>query len=108
MPRPDAGNVLFVLSYSWRSLPVLLAARLLNGCGSARTANRRYTADYVSKAQRTMASAGEKSRTGLPTRLGPGWRTGVVALPHQPLQPGAYNVLAAQPQGSPHSVSAER
>ena len=56
----DAGNILFVLSYKWRSLPVLLAARLLNGCGSARTANRRYTADYVSRAQRTMASAGER------------------------------------------------
>ncbi len=53
-----AGNILFVLSYQWRSLAVLLAARLLNGCGSARTANRRYTADYVSKAHRTMASAG--------------------------------------------------
>lgn len=54
-----AGNILFVLSYHWRSLAVLLAARLLNGSGSARTANRRYTADYVSRAQRTMASAGE-------------------------------------------------
>lgn len=54
-----AGNLLFVMSFQWRSLAALLAARLLNGCGSARTANRRYTADYVSRAQRTMASAGE-------------------------------------------------
>jgi hypothetical protein len=53
-----AGNLVFVLSYAWRSLPVLLLARLLNGLGSARAANRRYTADFVSRARRTMASAG--------------------------------------------------
>jgi len=54
-----AGNAVFVWSYQQRSLALLLLARLLNGLGSARAANRRYTADYVSKARRTMASAGE-------------------------------------------------
>lgn len=39
-----AGNLLFVLAFQWRSLAALLLARLLNGLGSARTANRRYTA----------------------------------------------------------------
>lgn len=53
-----AGNLLFVTAYQRRSLLALLAARLLNGLGSARAANRRYTADYVSRAGRTMASAG--------------------------------------------------
>lgn len=38
-----------MLSYQRRSLALLLLARLLNGLGSARAANRRYTADYVSK-----------------------------------------------------------
>lgn len=58
-PAPAAaGNLLFVASYEWRSLGALLTARLLNGLGSARAANRRYTADYVGRGQRTMASAG--------------------------------------------------
>lgn len=43
------GNLLYVLSYQRRSLALLLLVRLLNGLGSARAANRRYTADYVSK-----------------------------------------------------------
>lgn len=55
-----AGNVLYCLSYERRSLALLLAARMANGLGSARSCNRRYTADYVSKMQRTMASAGER------------------------------------------------
>ena len=55
---PPAGNLLFVAAFQWRSLGALLLARMLNGLGSARTANRRYTADYVSRAKRTMASAG--------------------------------------------------
>lgn len=54
----DPGNLLFVLSYQRRSLPVLLLARAANGMGSARAANRRYTADFVGRQQRTMASAG--------------------------------------------------
>ncbi|PRW39266.1 MFS general substrate transporter [Chlorella sorokiniana] len=66
-----AGNILFVLSYQWRSLAALLAARLLNGCGSARTANRRYTADYVSRAQRTTASAAFVGASNLGMALGP-------------------------------------
>jgi hypothetical protein len=56
--HPPAGNLLFVAAYQRRSLGALLGARLLNGLGSARAANRRYTADYVSRARRTMASAG--------------------------------------------------
>lgn len=41
------GNALFCTSYSLRSLPLLLAARVMTGLGSARAANRRYTAGQV-------------------------------------------------------------
>ena len=66
-----AGNLMYVASYQMRSLPLLLGARLLNGLGSARTANRRYTADYVSKKDRTMASAAFVGCSNLGQALGP-------------------------------------
>jgi hypothetical protein len=66
-----AGNIVFVLSYMFSSLPLLLLCRLLNGLGSARTANRRYTADYVSKERRTMASAAFVACSNLGQALGP-------------------------------------
>ena len=36
-------------------------ARLITGLGNARSLNRRYIADYVSKKDRTKASAGANS-----------------------------------------------
>lgn len=66
-----AGNIVFILSFARRSLPLLIASRLLNGLGSARTANRRYTADYVSRAQRTVASAAFVGCSNLGQALGP-------------------------------------
>lgn len=65
------GNLVFVSSYGFQSLPLLILSRLLNGLGSARTANRRYTADYVSRAQRTVASAAFVGCSNLGQALGP-------------------------------------
>ena len=86
-----------MLSYAWRSLPVLLLARLLNGLGSARAANRRYTADYVSGARRTIASAGagphclrlcrhcSACQSGAGQGAGPGTRRHVLFAPQASL-----------------------
>jgi hypothetical protein len=65
------GNLVFVSSYAFQSFPLLIVSRLLNGLGSARTANRRYTADYVSRAQRTVASAAFVGCSNLGQALGP-------------------------------------
>lgn len=65
------GNVLFCMSWQRKSLALLLAGRLMTGLGSARAANRRYTADYVSRKQRTMASAAFVAASNLGQGLGP-------------------------------------
>ena len=65
------GNMMFLLSYFQKSFPLLILARLFNGLGSARTANRRYTADFVSKKQRTMASAAFVGASNFGQALGP-------------------------------------
>ncbi|PSC71982.1 MFS general substrate transporter [Micractinium conductrix] len=74
------------------SLALLLLARLLNGLGSARVANRRYTADYVSKAQRTMASAAFVGASNLGMALGP-----LLALPLAALPDDGGPLLAGLP-----------
>ncbi|GAB4814007.1 hypothetical protein N2152v2_001053 [Parachlorella kessleri] len=75
------GNLLYCLSYQWQSLGLLLLARLFNGIGSARSANRRYTADYVGKARRTMASAAFVGCSNMGQALGPFLSLPLAALP---------------------------
>lgn len=77
-----AGNVVYCMSYHYRSLGLLLVARALNGLGSCRTANRRYVADYVSKAHRTMASAAFVAASNLGLALGPFLALPLSHVPH--------------------------
>ena len=88
-----AGNLMFVASYQLRSLPLLLGARLLNGLGSARTANRRYTADYVSKKDRTMASAAFVGCSNLGQALGPFLSLPLAFLPYMMGAPPLHSSL---------------
>ena len=88
-----AGNAVYSLAYTLRSLPLLLASRLLIGLGSARAVNRRYVAawlgvgarearrlttgvvryiaDYVGASSRTAASAAFVGASAGGAALGP-------------------------------------
>ncbi|KAI3431392.1 hypothetical protein D9Q98_004446 [Chlorella vulgaris] len=90
-----AGNLLFVAAYQWRSLTALLIARLLNGLGSARTANRRYTADYVSRSRRTAASAAFVGASNLGMALGPLLSLPLAYLPDRQVAGLSVNSITA-------------
>ena len=90
-----AGNAVYSLAYTMRSLPLLVASRLLIGLGSARAVNRRYVAawlggggflaeegaptdhrpryiaDYVGASSRTAASAAFVGASAGGAALGP-------------------------------------
>lgn len=51
------GNLLYALGLPCNSITLVLAGRLLNGFGSARSINRRYIADSFGRKERTAASA---------------------------------------------------
>ncbi|KAL0025314.1 hypothetical protein WJX79_004533 [Trebouxia sp. C0005] len=70
------GNVLYGAGYDAKALWILLASRLLVGFGSARTVNRRYIADFVSKGNRTKASAAFVTSSAVGMACGP-----LLALP---------------------------
>jgi hypothetical protein len=65
------GNIMYAMGLPCNSLTFVLAGRLLNGFGSARSINRRYVADTFSKEDRTAASAAFVTAGALGMAAGP-------------------------------------
>lgn len=65
------GNILYAAGLPCQSLTLVMAGRLLNGFGSARSINRRYIADTFSREDRTAASAAFVTAGALGMAAGP-------------------------------------
>ncbi|CAD7694892.1 unnamed protein product [Ostreobium quekettii] len=76
------SNILYSLAYDFWGLPLLVAARLVTGLGNARALNRRYIADYVTKENRTRASAAFVGASCLGMATGPFLSLPLSFIPH--------------------------
>jgi hypothetical protein len=66
------GNILYAMAYNYKSMPMCLLGRAIDGLGAPRVINRRYMADATPFALRTASSAAFAMATAVGAATGPG------------------------------------
>lgn len=75
------GNLVYAMAWSFKSIPMVLAGRLLVGFGGARALNRRYIADNAPRSQRVRRSAEFVAASAIGMAAGPALASLIAQLP---------------------------
>lgn len=92
-----AGNAVYAMAWSFRSLPMAILGRLMVGFGGARAINRRFIADCAMSSQRVQRSADFVTYSAIGMAAGPALSAAIASMPNVQFSRLSFNEATNPP-----------